>query len=316
MPIHDLFARTRAHLLNHGALVALLLLVAYNVVWTPSFLSLQTLHVNLTQITTIVIVGVGMTLLIATGGIDLSVGALMAIAGTLAPLIYLQFPGPLGVVASFVLPLLVTAGCGCFNAWLVTGFRIQPIVATLVLFIAGRGIAQVMTNGNLLPFDSQGFSALGKGYVLGIPLQVLIMVGIVLLASWAMRRTLFGSYVVAIGSNERAAWLTGIPSTRITFWVYGLCGALAGLAGMITVSINSASDANQNGLGMELDAIAAVAVGGTLLTGGRARVLGTLVGAMIIQLMRYTLLAHGVPDAAAMVCKAVIIVIAVWVQKK
>jgi ribose/xylose/arabinose/galactoside ABC-type transport system permease subunit len=312
----DFVTFTRKHLLDHGALVALILLVLFNLIFTPSFLSLQTLNVNLTQITTIVIVGVGMTLVIATVGIDLSVGALMAIAGTLAPLIYLNFPSPLGMVASFCIPLLVTAGCGCFNAWLVTYFRIQPIVATLVLFIAGRGIAQVMTNGNLLPFDSQGFSLLGKGYVLGIPIQVLLMVAIVLLASWTMRRTIFGSYVLAIGSNERAAWLTGIPSVRITFVVYSICGALAGLAGMITVSINSASDANQNGLGMELDAIAAVAVGGTLLTGGRARIFGTLLGAMIIQLMRYTLLAHGVPDAAAMVFKAIIIVIAVWVQRK
>ncbi len=306
----------RKNMQDHGALLALVLLVVYNLLFTPSFLSLQTLNVNLTQITTIVIVGVGMTLVIATGGIDLSVGALMAIAGTLAPLIYLNVPGPMGMAASFVVPLLITAGCGCFNAWLVTSFRIQPIVATLVLFIAGRGVAQVMTNGNLLPFDSQGFSLLGKGYVLGIPLQVVLMVAIVGAASWALRRTLFGSYVVAIGSNERAAWLTGIPSARIIFWVYAICGALAGLAGMITVSINSASDANQNGLGMELDAIAAAAVGGTFLTGGRARIFGTLLGAMIIQLMRYTLLAHGVPDAAAMVFKALIILIAVGVQRK
>lgn len=316
MPSPDFLRPWRKYLLDHGALLALVLLVIYNLLFTPSFLSLQTLNVNLTQITTIVIVGVGMTLVIATGGIDLSVGALMAIAGTLAPLIYLNFPSPLGMAASFVVPLLVTAGCGCFNAWLVTAFRIQPIVATLVLFIAGRGVAQVMTNGNLLPFDSQGFSMLGKGYVLGVPIQVVLMLAIVVIASWTLRRTLFGKYVVAIGSNERAAWLTGIPSVRIIFWVYAICGTLAGLAGMITVSINSASDANQNGLGMELDAIAAAAVGGTLLTGGRARIFGTLLGAMIIQLMRYTLLAHGVPDAAAMVFKAVIILIAVGVQKK
>jgi ribose/xylose/arabinose/galactoside ABC-type transport system permease subunit len=124
----------------------------------------------------------------------------------------------------------------------------------------------------------------------------------------------FGRYIVATGGSERAARLTGVPAARIKRHVYALSGALAGLAGLITVSINSSSDANLNGLGMELDAIAAVAVGGTLLSGGRASVVGTLIGALIIQLMRYTLLAHGVPDAAARVVKAAIIIVAVWVQ--
>lgn len=301
---------------QNGALVALALLVVFNLVATPSFLLWQTLNVNLTQVTTIVIVGVGMTLVIATGGIDLSVGALMAIAGTLAPLLFDAVPGGWGLAASLVLPILVAAACGAFNGWLVTGFNIQPIVATLVLFIAGRGVAQVLTNGNLQSFSNPGFAVLGKGYWLGIPVQVLVMLVIVLVASWGLRHTVFGRQVVATGGNARAAHLTGIPAARIKIMVYSLCGALAGLAGLISVSINSSSDANQNGLGMELDAIAAAAVGGTLLSGGRAQVFGTLVGALIIQLVRFTLLAHGIPDAAAMVAKAAIIIVAVWVQKK
>jgi ribose/xylose/arabinose/galactoside ABC-type transport system permease subunit len=306
----------KKHLQSGGALVALALLVIFNLLFTESFLSLQTLNVNLTQVTTIVIVGVGMTLVIATGGIDLSVGALMAIAGTLAPLIFQAMPGPLGLLLGIVVPILVAAACGCFNGWLVTSFNIQPIVATLVLFIAGRGVAQVLTNGNLLAFANEGFAVLGKGKLLGIPVQVLLMLAIVLAASWVLRRTVFGRFIVATGANARAAHLSGIPAARIKVLVYALCGALAGLAGLITVSINASSDANQNGLGMELDAIAATAVGGTLLAGGRANIFGTLVGALIIQLMRYTLLAHGVTDAAAMLAKAAIIVVAVWVQKK
>jgi ribose/xylose/arabinose/galactoside ABC-type transport system permease subunit len=306
----------KKHMQSGGALLALALLVVFNLLFTESFVSLQTLNVNLTQVTTIVIVGVGMTLVIATGGIDLSVGALMAIAGTLAPLIFQAMPGPLGLLLGIVLPILVAAACGCFNGWLVTHFNIQPIVATLVLFIAGRGVAQVLTNGNLLAFANEGFAVLGKGKLLGIPVQVLLMLAIVLAASWVLRRTVFGRFIVATGANARAAHLSGIPAARIKILVYALCGALAGLAGLITVSINASSDANQNGLGMELDAIAATAVGGTLLAGGRANIFGTLVGALIIQLMRYTLLAHGVPDAAAMLAKAAIIVVAVWVQKK
>ncbi len=308
--------RLRRWLGQHGALAALALLVLFNLLATPSFLSWQTLSVNLTQVTTIVIVGVGMTLVIATGGIDLSVGAVMAIAGTLAPLLFDAVPGGWGLAASLVLPILVAAACGAFNGWLVTGFNIQPIVATLVLFIAGRGVAQVLTNGNLQSFSNPGFAVLGKGHWLGIPVQVLVMLVIVAVASWGLRHTVFGRQVVATGANARAAHLTGIPAARIKIMVYSLCGALAGLAGLISVSVNSSSDANQNGLGMELDAIAAAAVGGTLLSGGRAQVFGTLVGALIIQLVRFSLLAHGIPDAAAMVAKAAIIIIAVWVQKK
>ena len=315
-PQHSLRLKLQKGLKNGGALLALALLVVFNLLFTESFLSLQTLNVNLTQVTTIVIVGVGMTLVIATGGIDLSVGALMAIAGTLAPLIFQAMPGPLGLALGIVLPILVVAACGCFNGWLVTSFNIQPIVATLVLFIAGRGVAQVLTNGNLLAFANEGFAVLGKGKLLGLPVQVLLMLVIVLAVSWMLRRTVFGRFIVATGANARAAHLSGIPAARIKVAVYALCGALAGLAGLITVSINASSDANQNGLGMELDAIAATAVGGTLLAGGRANIFGTLVGALIIQLMRYTLLAHGVPDAAAMLAKAAIIVVAVWVQKK
>ena len=313
---HHTKARLRVWLVHGGALIALALLVLFNLLFTRGFVSLQTLNVNLTQVTTIVMVGVGMTLVIATGGIDLSVGALMAIAGTLAPLIFGAQPGALGLLAAIVLPIGVAAACGAFNGWLITAFGVQPIVATLVLFIAGRGVAQVLTNGNLLAFDNPGFAVLGKGFWMGVPVQVWLMLVIVVGAAWLLRHTVFGRFVVATGGNERAARLSGIPAARIKVAVYSLCGALAGLAGLITVSINSSSDANQNGLGMELDAIAATAVGGTLLAGGRARSLGTLGGALIIQLMRYTLLAHGVPDAAAMLAKAGIIVIAVWVQKK
>ena len=131
-----------------------------------------------------------------------------------------------------------------------------------------------------------------------------------------LRRTVFGRQVLATGGNEAAARLSGVPTARVKLMVYGISGLLSGIAGLIVIAINSSSDANLVGLGMELDAIAAVAVGGTLLSGGRATVVGTLLGALIIQLVRYTLLANGVPDAAALVVKALIIVLAVWLQRR
>jgi ribose transport system permease protein len=306
---------------RYGAVAALLLLVLFNLAFTPNFATLQTFNVNLTQVCTIVIVAVGMTLVIATGGIDLSVGSLMAIAGALAPLIFLgklfPLPHPLvGIALAFVVPVLVAGAFGWFNGWLITRFRIQPIVGTLVLFIAGRGIAQVLTNGNLQVFKLPEFQFIGLGRVLGIPFQAILMLAIVALAAWALRRTVFGREILAVGGNERAARLAGIPVARVKRRVYLISGLCAGVAGLIVIAINSAADANLIGLGMELDAIAAVAVGGTLLTGGRATVLGTLLGALIIQLVRYTLLANGVPDAAALVVKAGIIVLAVWLQRQ
>jgi ribose/xylose/arabinose/galactoside ABC-type transport system permease subunit len=306
---------------RHGPHLALLALVLFNAAVTPNFLSWQTLNVNLTQVCTTVIVGVGMTLVIATGGIDLSVGALMAISGALAPLIFLGhivpgLPDWLAIGLAFVAPVLVTGVLGVFNGWLITRFQIQPIIATLVLFIAGRGIAQVLTNGNLQVFHVSEFQFIGLGRIAGLPFQALLMLALVATAAWVVRRSLFGRRILAIGGNERAARLAGAPVALIVRAVYATSGALAGVAGLIVISINSSSDANLVGLGTELDAIAAVAVGGTPLTGGRASIAGTLWGALIIQLVRYTLLANGVPDSAALVAKAGIIVLAVWLVRQ
>jgi ribose transport system permease protein len=306
---------------RYGTLIALALLIIFNLVFTRNFATLQTLNVNLTQVCTIVIVAVGMTMVIGTGGIDLSVGSIMAISGALAPMIFLGTILPvtnLGVsvaLAMFVAVLVATL-LGLFNGWLVAHFRIQPIVATLVLFIAGRGIAQVLTNGNLQVFRVPEFQWIGLGRPFGIPVQVIIMAVIVLAAAWILRRTVFGRNILATGGNERAAELAGVPVNRIKLAVYAISGFCAGIAGLVVIAINSSSDANLVGMGMELDAIAAVAVGGTLLTGGKATIIGTLIGALTIQLVRYTLLANGVPDAAAQMVQAAIIIIAVWLQQQ
>lgn len=306
---------------RYGTLIALVLLILFNLVFTRNFATTQTLNVNLTQVCTIVIVAVGMTLVIATGGIDLSVGSLMAISGALAPMIFLGKIVPieniyLAVTAAMIISIAVAGVFGLCNGWLIAKFRIQPIVATLVLFIAGRGIAQVMTNGNLQTFRVPQFQWIGLGRILGIPVQVVLMALLVIAAAWILKRTVFGRQIIAIGGNERAAALSGIAVSKVKLVVYAISGLCAGIAGLIVIAINSSSDANLVGMGMELDAIAAVAVGGTLLSGGKATIIGTLLGAMTIQLVRYTLLANGVPDAAALVVKAGIIVLAVWIQQQ
>ena len=304
---------------RYGAVIALLLLLLFNAFFTPYFLTFQTLNVNLTQVSTIVIVATGMTLVIATGGIDLSVGALMAVGGAAAPLIFLNAPfgnAVLGNVLAIIVPILVAGAFGLFNGGLITYFKIQPFVATLVLFIAGRGIAQVVTNGKLQTFSNSTFDFIGLGQILGVRFQIILMVVIVLAAAWFIHVSTFGRYVLAVGGNEAAARLAGVPVNRVKLIVYGVSGMLAGVAGLIVIAINTSSDANQVGLSMELDAIAAVAVGGTPLSGGKASIIGTLMGALLMQLIRFTLLAHNVPDANALVVKAALILGAVYIQRQ
>ena len=313
--------RWRGMMRQYGALIALAALVVFNLAWTPGFRSTQTLQTNLTQVAPIVIVATGMTLVIATGGIDLSVGSLMAIAGTLAPIVFQASMWPLshpatGTALAFAIPVLVAGLFGWFNGFLITNRRLQPIIATLVLFIAGRGIALTFTDGGHIEINRPDFQYIAFGRPYGIPVQVILMLMVALVAVGLLRLTTIGRYIVAIGGGRTAAWLAGVPVTAATWFVYITSGCLAGLAGLIEVAIISSADPNRLGLDMELHAIAAVAVGGTPLTGGQARVMGTLVGAVFIQLIRYTLVTHGVPYATAQVVNAGLILVAVLLQRK
>jgi simple sugar transport system permease protein/ribose transport system permease protein len=311
---------------TYGSLIALAALVLYNVFFTPNFVSMGTFNANMTQVATIVIVAVGMTFVIATGGIDLSVGSLMAIAGVLAPLFLIdgqQFGSPgVGLALAIVAPLLATTLLGAFNGALVTAVGLQPIIATLVLYLGGRGIAQLIVGGELREFRNLGsplipsFEFIGLGQVFGIRVQIVVMVIVVLVAAWVLRATTFGRYVLATGGNPAAARLAGVPINRVKMAVYCISGFLAGIAGLIVVAINRSSDPHRVGEYMELDAIAAVAVGGTPLSGGRATVLGTFIGALIIQLLRFTLISHNIPDGITRMVIAGAIVVAVLAQRQ
>jgi galactofuranose transport system permease protein len=310
----------------YASILALAVLVVFNLLFTPNFLSLGTLNANLTQVATTVIVGVGMTFVIATGGVDLSVGSLMAIAGVLAPMFLVdgqQFGAPIvGLALAIAAPVLATTLCGAFNGALITVGGLQPIIATLVLFLAGRGFAQVIVNGELKEFRNLGspmipnFEFIGLGEIAGIRFQVIIMLVIVLISGWVLRATTFGRYVLATGGNPSASRLAGIPVNRVTLAVYCISGFLAGIAGLIVIAINRSSDPSSLGEFMELNAIAAVVVGGTPLSGGQATILGTLIGALIIQLLRFSLIAHNIPDGITRIVIAAAIVAAVLAQRQ
>jgi simple sugar transport system permease protein/ribose transport system permease protein len=312
-----LSARLQNYLQHYGPLTAALVLLLLNCIFTPHFISFQTLGLNLQQMTTTTIVAIGMTLVIGTGGIDLSVGSVMAIAGALAPLIFLHMSNQLlGNTLAFIVPLLVGGICGLFNGWLVARFNIQPIVATLILFIAGRGIAQVLTNGAGQPFSNPGFGWIGQGAFLGLPLQAYLMLILLIAFTFVVRRTTFGRYILATGGNAAAARLAGVPIARTKVAVYVITGVLAALSGLIVVALNSNSDPGSVGLNYELNAIAAVAIGGTSLTGGQAKVVETFIGALIIQLIYTALVGNNVPQAVALVINAIIILAAVYLQRQ
>lgn len=301
---------------TYGALIALVLLIIGNAIFTPNFATVSNLWNVLQLVSTTVLVAVGMTMVIATRGIDLSVGAVMAIASAVAAVSLGS-----GVGVAILLALVIACGVGALNGLLISGFRIQPIIVTLATLITGRGVAQVISNGGqLIPFSNPGFEYLGKGFVGPIPVQVVIMLVAVVAGILMMRETSFGRYIVAVGGNEAAARLAGVRVHRTKIAVYALSGLLAGLAGLIETARLGASDAQKVGLYIELDAIAAVVVGGTPLTGGRATIVGTLIGALIMQVITtsFNMGPFGMnplPYSWGLVFKAAIILLAVYIQR-
>ena len=305
---------------KYGGLFALTILIVFNLFYTPYFATLQALSINLTQVAPIILVGLGMTFVIATKGIDLSVGALMSIAGTLSAMILLKSLLPvdhlyLRIILAIVVPILITTGFGCFNGWLINKFSIQPIIATLVLFIAGRGIAQVLTDGDVQFFEVPEFQKIALSRILIFPFQIYYVALLAFVSFFVLNRTVLGKQILAVGGNEKASNLTGIPTKRIRLFVYGFSGFCCSIAGLNSIAMNSASDAMWMGYLIELDAIAAVVIGGTLLSGGKATIIGTILGAFIIQLVGYTLIGNGVPDAVVLISKGLLIIISVWLQK-
>jgi len=254
---------------------------------------------------------VGMTLVIATKGIDLSVGAVMAITGATAASLVVDghgwFTALIGAVA-------VGALCGIWNGFLVAVLRIQPIVATLVLMVAGRGIAQLITEGTILTFHDEGLVRLGAGTIIGIPTPILIWITLGAIATFIVRKTSLGMLIEAIGINEASSRLAGINSRTLLVCVYLISGMCAAIAGVIVAADIKGADANNAGLWLELDAILAVVIGGNSLLGGRFSIIASLLGAMIIQSVNSVILLSGMPPEFNLVIKALLILAILVIQ--
>jgi ribose transport system permease protein len=296
---------------DYGVYLALALLVVINVVITPNFLTTDNLRTQLVQVAPTLVVALGMALVIGTEGIDLSVGSVMAIAASLLPL-YLGY----GVAVAILVCLAAGALAGLLSGSLVTFAGVQPIVATLALLVGGRGLALVIADGQLKQIHNPDLLALGSSSVLGVPLTVLVALVLVVVVALLVERTTFGRQLVAVGGNRRAAEFAGLPVRRTLLTVYMLSGVFAAVAGVLATARLTASDPSSLGLLIELSAITAVVVGGTPLTGGRVRVVGTVAGALLMQLIAATLIRHDVPASVTQMLEAALIAAAVLLQRE
>ena len=300
-------------------IVALVALLVFDVLAVPGFFSLRIqdghLYGSLIDIlkngAPTALIALGMTLVIATRGIDLSVGATVAISGALACNWIATSPDPTNggaAVVGVLLAIGLSLVLGLWNGFLVAVLGIQPIIATLVLMTAGRGLAQLITDGQIITIANPLYAQLGGGFLLGLPVSVVLAAVVFALVALLTRRTALGMLLESVGINPTAARLTGVRARGITVSVYVFVAVCACVAGLMISSNVTAADANNAGLWIELDAILAVVIGGTLLTGGRFSLLGTLVGALVLQTLTTTVYTAGIPPEVTLVFKALVII--------
>lgn len=257
----------------------------------------------------------GMTLVIATGGIDISVGSTMALSSIVLAKLAIHLEVSFGL--SLLAALVAAALFGLFNGVLVGVFKLQPIVSTLILMVSGRGIAQLVNDGVVISFYGNNYSDLGMYRIGGVvPVQVVMIAIAMAVMVFVVKRTSFGCYVQAVGDNGQTAGLTGVNTTLVIIAVYVICALLAGFAASFETLRLCSADPNNIGNNIELDCVAAVAVGGTSMSGGRAHVLGTVVGALVMQLVIIMVNMNNIPYAYSLVIKACIIIAALYLQRK
>ncbi|HEY8301472.1 MAG TPA: ABC transporter permease [Jatrophihabitans sp.] len=302
--------RVLALLQDYGVYAAIVVLFVIDTALQSSFASLANLRVQLFQAVPIVLVALGMALVIGTAGIDLSVGAVIALTSAVIPL-YLGY----GVWLAIVMSLVGGAISGLIGGSLVAFLKVQPIIATLALMIGLRGLAVIMNGATAKPVDDPTLNALGIDSWLGLPEMAWIAAGLVVVVAFVIRRTTVGRQLVAVGDNAAASSLAGLPVRRILLMVYVLSGVFSAFAGVLLVGHGAYADPANYGLNYELSAITAVVVGGTPLSGGRIRVVGTVAGALFMQLITATLIQHNVRASYEQMVEAAIIVAAVYAAR-
>jgi ribose/xylose/arabinose/galactoside ABC-type transport system permease subunit len=314
-------------------LVALILIFIFNAIFSPGFFKIGIveghLYGNLIDVfnnsAPLMLVALGMTLVIATGGVDLSVGAVIAISAAMGTVLINPALGevlqtndilaanttntPLWIVV--VVTMVAGIVCGLWNGMLVSRGKISPMVATLILMVAGRGIAQLITNGQIMTVYYQPYWWFGNGFILGLPVSIYI-VAVVYVFAWVLvRKTSIGLFIESVGINAKSTYYSGISEKNIKLFAYAFCGFCGAIAGLILGSYIHGVDANNIGLNYELDAIFAVVIGGTLMSGGRFSLLASIVGALIIWTFTITMYTFGVPANALLAGRAVLVLVVI-----
>lgn len=311
-----------AYFIKFQSLIALFLLCLIISVLSDKFLTMTNGWNVMRQISVNICISTGMTLIVLTAGIDLSVGAVLALSGAMAAgllkngiaipsqNLYIGFT----LLGAILVGMTTGAGLGVFNGWAITKFNLPPFVVTLAMLTIARGLTMLWTEGFPISELGESFAYLGTGWFLGIPVPVWISGIIVLIAVIATKKTRFGRYIYAIGGNENAARLSGIDINRIKIAVYGIAGMLAGIGGLLVTSRLDSAQPNA-GMSYELDSIAAVVIGGTSLSGGRGSILGTVQGAIIIGVLNNGLVLLNVSPFWQQVVKGIVILLAVIIDK-
>jgi galactofuranose transport system permease protein len=314
-------------------LVAMAVILIADAIFAPGFFKIGILdghlYGNLIDVfnnsAPLMLVSIGMTLVIATGGVDLSVGAVIAISAAMGAVLINPALGnklisneiltkdatntPLWLIV--LATLAAGTLCGFWNGMLVSRAKIQPMVATLILMVAGRGIAQLITNGQIMTIYYSPYFYFGNGFIFGIPVAIYIVAAIYLIAWILVRKTSIGLFIESVGINAKATYYSGISEKNIKLFVYTFCGFCAAIAGLILSSYVHSADGNNNGLNYELDAILAVVIGGTLMKGGRFSLLASIVGALIIWTFTITMYTFGVPANALLAGRAVLVLLVI-----
>ncbi len=299
---------------RYGAVGVLILLLLFNTIFTRNFISVNTVWNLVTQTTVVCMLAMGMTFVIGTGGIDISVGSAMAFVATVTGILMTETG--IGAVPSIIAGLFTGLLIGLLTGSIVAYFRVQPMVLTLALMIALRSFARLMSNAKTIQLrEYEGYTALGIGKLGNIvPVQVLYMISMAVIFIFVASKTTFGKRVEAVGNNRSAAYMAGINEKSITMTAYGLLGFMTALAGIITCARTMNCNPSSVGDGMEMSAIAAVVIGGTAMEGGKPRIAGAIVGSFIIQLIGITVNMNNIGTEWTKMIRAVIIMLAVYLQ--
>lgn len=311
------------------ALLSLILLLLYNLFFTKGFFNIEIMDGHLYGVLIDIIkrggplmfVSLGMTFVIATGGTDISVGSIMAITGAIsATLIGGTVSGAINTKAGMpmLIAILISLGvavvCGLWNGFLVAGLGIQPLIVTLMLQVAGRGIAELITSGFVRNVYYPPFAYFGTGWLFGLPFSIFVITLIAVIMHLFTRKTAFGLYLESAGSNRIAARLAGIKVKWVIWAAFAVCGLMSGIAGLLATSEIRAAEASTLGLFIELDAIMACIIGGNSMKGGRFTLAGSFIGAVLVQTLTTTIYMKGIPSETILVFKAIVLILVCLLQ--